>query len=84
MHSQRFDRPIHVTRHARERMAQREISESELVQLLENGELRYKDDSRLWAAKHFEGRCDNLICAALVLEEQLVVKTVMHHFDWGE
>jgi hypothetical protein len=73
-----------VTRHARERMTQRAISERELEELLETGELRYKDESRLWAAKYFEGRCDNLICAALVLEEQLVVKTVMHHFDWRE
>ena len=84
MQSQRFDRPIYVTRHARERMAQRGISESDLAELVETGELRYKDESRFWTAKHFEDRCDNLICAALVLEEQLVVKTVMHHFDWRE
>lgn len=84
MHSQRFERWVTVTRHARERMKQRGISEDELVELIELGELRYKDEVRLWAAKPFENRRDNLICAALVLEEQLVVKTVMHHFDWRE
>ena len=30
----------------------------------------------------FPKRTDNLVCAAVVLEDQLVVKTVMHHFDW--
>ncbi len=84
MHSQRFDRPVSVTRHARERMTQRVISEDELSALLEHGDLRYKDDMRLWATRHFEGRRDNLICAALVIEDHVVVKTVMHHFAWSE
>nr|WP_232196818.1 DUF4258 domain-containing protein [Thioalkalivibrio sp. ALJ15] len=84
MHSQRFERQVAITRHAQERMKQRGISEHELFELIERGDLRYKDEIRLWVAKHFEGRSDNLICAAVILEEQLVVKTVMHHFDWGE
>ena len=84
MHSQRFKRRVTVTRHAQERMKQRGISEADLLELLECGGVRYKDEIRLWVAKHFEGRSDNLICAAVILEEQLVVKTVMHHFDWRE
>ena len=84
MHSQRFERRVTVTRHAQERMKQRGISEADLLELLECGGVRYKDEIRLWVAKHFEGRSDNLICAAVILEEQLVVKTVMHHFDWRE
>ncbi len=31
-----------------------------------------------------EGRNDNLVCVAVVLEDRLVVKTVMHHFQWEE
>jgi len=84
MYNLRFDRPVAVTRHAGERMKQRDISETELGDLLEEGELRYKDTRRLWVAKRFVDRDDNLICAALVLEDRLVVKTVMHHFEWGE
>ncbi|WP_026181542.1 DUF4258 domain-containing protein [Thioalkalivibrio sp. ALJ7] len=63
-------------------MKQRGISEHELFELSERGDLRNKDEIRLWVAKHFEERSDNLICAAVILEEQLVVKTAMHHFDW--
>jgi hypothetical protein len=30
------------------------------------------------------GRSDNLVCAVLVLENAVVVKTVMHYFDLGD
>ncbi|RBP27015.1 uncharacterized protein DUF4258 [Marinobacter pelagius] len=82
MHCQRFGLDVHITRHARERMVQRWVSDAELAKLLETGELRYKDEQRLWVAKAFKGRCDNLICIAVTLEDRLVVKTVMHHFSW--
>jgi len=83
MHSERFGKTVYVTRHARERMTQRGINERDLAELLENGEARYKDAKRLWIAKAFAQRRDNLLCAAVVLESQLVVKTVMHRFQWG-
>jgi len=51
MYSNRFKRNVHVTRHARERMQQREIDEAQLSELLETGETRYKDQARLWIAK---------------------------------
>nr|WP_274600165.1 DUF4258 domain-containing protein [Halorhodospira abdelmalekii] len=73
---------VQVTRHASERMAQRGITDTLLGDLLETGQTRYKDDTRLWIAKAIEGRHDNLVCAAVVLEDRLVVKTVMHHFQW--
>lgn len=84
LYCQRFERYVHVTRHASERMAERNISEALLVQLLENGETRYKDAERLWIAMNVANRQDNLICAAVVLEDRLVVKTIMHHFCWEE
>lgn len=82
MFIRRFNKQVYITRHAHERMAQRVITEHTLSDLLETGKARYKDDVRLWIAKDVPGRDDNLICAAVVLEEQLVVKTVMHHFQW--
>ncbi|MCK2046334.1 DUF4258 domain-containing protein [Chromohalobacter salexigens] len=84
MFCRRFGLDVYVTRHARERMAQRGMTEVLLSELLETGQMRYKDDTRLWIAKAMEGRNDNLVCAAVVLEDRLVVKTVMHHFQWEE
>ena len=81
MHSRRFDRPIILTRHARLRMDERNISEAELLAVIDTGEACYKDASHLWAFKHIAERADNLVCAVLVLEDSVVVKTVMHHFS---
>ncbi|MGE4535190.1 DUF4258 domain-containing protein [Halomonas sp.] len=78
----RFQRPVQITRHAAERMAQRRISQEQLATLLEHGSVRHKDDVRLWIAMAFAERQDNLVCAAVVLEDRLIVKTVMHHFPW--
>lgn len=84
MFCERFGLFVHVTRHARERMTERCISDALLVELLESGDTHYKDDVRLWIAKQFTSRDDNLICVAAILEDRLVVKTVMHHFHWEE
>jgi len=43
--------------------------------------VKYRDDSHVWIYKAYAGRNDNLLCAAVVLESVLVVKTVMHHFE---
>lgn len=80
MHSTRFTRPVILTRHAAQRMAERRISEAELLQVIDTGHTRFKDSTHLWAYKHLDGRTDNLICAVLVLETAVVVKTVMHEF----
>ncbi|MDD5033288.1 MAG: DUF4258 domain-containing protein [Methylococcaceae bacterium] len=84
MDSLRFDRPIHITRHAKERMAERGISEDLLFDLVETGTTKQKDDTRIWIFKAYPGRGDNLICAAAVLEDYLIIKTVMHHFQLEE
>ena len=47
MFCHRFGLDVYFTRHARERMLQRGISEDEISYLLENGKTRYKDDVRL-------------------------------------
>jgi len=81
MFSRRFQRVIYVTHHASERMTFRRIDDDLLCNLIETGVVKYKDSTRLWIFKAYENRDDNLICAAISLEENLVVKTVMHHFD---
>ena len=81
MHSARFDRPVIVTRHAALRMAERDISDALLLQVIDEGATRYSDPTHLWAWMDVAGRADNLVCAVLVLESAVVVKTVMHHWE---
>lgn len=81
MQSKRFSCPVRITHHARERMQERNISELLILDLIETGEVRKKDDVRLWIFKSYNERNDNLLCVAVVLEAYLVVKTVMHHFE---
>jgi hypothetical protein len=81
MFSNRFQRPIVISSHARIRMVERDISEAMLLEVIDSGDTRYKDATHLWAFKEFPERHDNLLCAVLVLEDQVVVKTVMHHFS---
>jgi hypothetical protein len=48
--------------------------------LIHTDETRFKDPTHLWAYKKLPGRTDHLGCAVLVLENAVVVKTVMHAF----
>ncbi len=82
MFSDRYQKSVVLTDHARSRMGARDISEVLLLDLLETGEVRNKDETHLWIAKHYPGRADNRLCAVVVLESAIVVKTVMHHFSW--
>jgi hypothetical protein len=80
MFSQRFNRPVVLTRHALQRMTERQIDESTLLRVIDQGQTRYSDPQRLWAWMDVPGRTDNLLCAVLVLENVVIVKTVMHHW----
>ena len=80
MFSNRFQRQVVISAHAAIRMKERDISEAMLLEVVDLGETRYKDATHLWAFKEFPERHDNLLCAVLVLEDCVVVKTVMHHF----
>lgn len=62
-------------------MAERGISETDLVEVIDSGKLRYRDPTHLWAFKALAGRDDNLLCAVVVVEKALIVKTVMHRFE---
>jgi len=81
MFSQRFQLRIQVTRHARRRMLERNMDEALLLDIIETGAVKYRDDSHLWLFKTVARRDDNFLCAAAVIENVLVIKTVMHHFD---
>jgi hypothetical protein len=84
MNSLRFGRRVRITRHAQARMDERNIDADRLLDLIDTGELRHKDEHRLWIAKFYPDRDDNLLCVAAVIEEALVIKTVMHRFSWSQ
>jgi hypothetical protein len=84
MHSARFGKAVVITDHARARMAERGIDETMLSDLIETGDLKRIDDQHLFVHKHFAARHDNLVCAAAVEEEFLVIKTVMVNWTLRE
>lgn len=62
-------------------MQERSIDDTLLLDIIESGEIKHKDETHLWIFKAYQSRNDNLVCLAVVLEASLVVKTVMHHFQ---
>lgn len=62
-------------------MQERGLSELLLLDLIETGTLKLKDREHGWIFKCYPDREDNLICAAILLGEVVIVKTVMHHFE---
>ena len=62
-------------------MDERRISGDELLSVIETGDVFSSDSVRAWIYKTLPGRDDNLVCAVVVLEDVLVVKTVMHRWQ---
>ena len=79
--SERFGLEVIVTDHALARARERAIADAELKDVIETGTVKYRDSKRLWIYKAVAGRTDNLICAAVVLDAHLVVKTVMINWE---
>ncbi|HYN55309.1 MAG TPA: DUF4258 domain-containing protein [Methylotenera sp.] len=72
---------VRLSHHAKLRMIERDISEQIIIDLVETGITKSKDDKHLWIYKAYKDRSDNLLCVAVVIESVLVIKTVMHHFE---
>ncbi len=81
MFSKRFHRRVVITRHAIARMQERGIHKGELLALIEGGTVKEKDKQHFWIYHAFAHRHDNLMCAAAVQEENLVIKTVMIRWE---
>jgi hypothetical protein len=82
MYSKRFQKPLWLTAHARVRMKERDIPKDTVLDIIETGTLKRKDERHLWVFKSYPGRQDNLLCAAVVEGKALIVKTLMNH--WHE
>lgn len=83
-HSSRFGMAVVLTEHAQASMRKRDVSDAVLQHIVENGDIKYKDVSHLWVYGHIEDREDNLICAAMVIENVVVIKTVMINWELEE
>ena len=81
MHSTRFDLPVVLTEHARLRMAEREIDADMVLEIIDTGTLKDAGGSHYWLYKHLPDRADNLLRVAAVVDNVVVVKTIMHHWE---
>ena len=79
--SKRFGKNVWVTRHARESLLRRKVDADTLKRLIEEGEVKRRDEASLWVFMHIQDRADNLICAAVVEQAALIVKTVMINWE---
>lgn len=62
-------------------MIQRGLSPGLVEALIETGQVKPKDRDHWWIFAAVEGRDDNLICAAVISREALIVKTLMTHWE---
>ena len=83
-YSERFQGLVQLSNHATMRMIERQITINMVGELIESGEIKNKDGKRMWIYKTFDNRRDNLICAAVVLDGKLIVKTLMHNWQLME
>jgi len=79
--SQRFGQPVHLTHHALRRMKQRNIDQALVADLIETGLVRARDTEHWWIYKQVDGRDDNLICAAVISRQAMIIKTIMTHWE---
>lgn len=81
MLSERFGKPVRLTDHAIKRMRERGIEMNILLDILDTGTIKFRDETHFWAFKAYPERSDNMLCAAAIEGEVIIVKTVMHHFS---
>ena len=81
MHSNRFGLPLVLTEHARLRMEERGIDAALILDIIESGTLKEAGGLHYWFFKYFPDRADNLLCVAAVIDNVVVVKTIMHHWE---
>jgi len=79
--SKRFGKNVWITHHARGSMLRRNVDAATLERVIEEGEIKRRDEVNLWVFKHIQERADNLICAAVVEQTTVVVKTVMINWE---
>ena len=81
MRSTRFQMRVVLTEHAKARMVERDLSTALILDIIDTGIQKDAGGTHCWLYKHFSDRQDNLLCVAVVIDNVLVVKTVMHRWE---
>ena len=81
MRSARFEMRVVLTEHAKARMVERDLSTASVLDIVDTGIQKDAGGTHYWLYKHVPDRQDNLLCVAVVIDNVLVVKTVMHHWE---
>ncbi len=81
MHSERFHLPVVLTEHAKTRMQERGIPEALVLDIIDTGMQKHAGNNHYWFYKYFDACNDNLLCVAAVIDDVVVIKTIMHHWE---
>ncbi len=71
---------IVLTVHAQQRARERNINPELIQDIVDNGTQQEAGPGHFWFYKHYPERDGNLLCVAAVIDNVLVIKTVMHHW----
>ena len=82
-YSERFNKSVWLTNHAIEAMAKRNITLPEVKILIESGDYRENKGPHGWIYYDFPERIDNLVCAAVVKDSAIIIKTIMIRWQVG-
>lgn len=80
--SERFGKNVWITRHARQSMERRNVDLPTLFTVIEQGKHVSCDLHHGWIFLHLAERTDNFVCAAVVIESAVIIKTVM--INWQQ
>ena len=80
-HGAHFGLPVVLTEHARLRMAERNVDSILVLDIIDTGTLKDAGNAHYWLYKQVPQRTDNLLCVAAVIDNAVVVKTILHHWE---
>ncbi|WP_222130028.1 DUF4258 domain-containing protein [Bordetella genomosp. 13] len=82
--SRRFGKNVWVTHHAKRSMNRRNVSLALLQHVIEHGRIKRQNALHCWVFDDMADRKDNLICAAIVEQHAIIIKTVMINWELEE
>ena len=66
MYSARFNLQVVLTEHATQRMAERQISLEQVLEIIDSGTVKEAGGLHYWLCRHLPDRTDNLLCVEAV------------------
>ena len=65
-------------------MSKRRVTLGEVKNLIELGEYTVRDNLHGWVYYNFSERKDNLVCAAIINDKSIIIKTLMIQWQLRE